>query len=493
MPPISFNEVPENVRVPWAYVEFDNSRANQGPFLLEYTILVIAQRLSSGTVAELVPTKVTRAEQGAQYFGQGSMAHNMLERLFENGRFNEVWVIAQDDDGAGVKAAGSILFGGAPTAAGTLNVYIAGRRVRISVTTSDTAADIASNLVDEITNNHPGLPVTAAVNGGNAEQVDITAKNAGEVGNGIDVRLNYYADEETPAGVTAVITDMAGGTGNPDVNDVITVMGDDWYHTIAMPYTDSANLTALEAELDDRFGPERQIEGVAFAAMDDTHANLGTFGSGRNSKHVSVMGITGSPTPSYEWAAATAATVAAAAQNDPARPFQTLELQGVLSPGKTDLFTLAERNLLLFDGISTFKVGADGKVRVERLITMYQTNQFGATDPSYLDVNTILTLGYLRYDFRNMLLTKYPRHKLGNDSVRYGAGQAILTPKAAKAEAVARFRQWEELALVEGLDQFKNDLIVERDESNPNRLNFLMPPDLVNQLRIMGVQFQFLL
>lgn len=493
MPPISFNEVPENTRVPWAYVEIDNSRANQGTFLLEYKILVIGQRLSGGTVDELVPTKVTRADQGAQYFGEGSMIHNMLERLFDNGRFNEVWVIAQDDAGAGVKAAGNILFAGTPTAAGTLNVYIAGRRVRITVLTTDTAADIASNLADEITNNHADLPVTAVVNGTTAEQVDITAKNAGEVGNGIDIRLNYYADEETPAGVTATVTDMTGGTGNPDVNDVIAVMGDDWYHAIAMPYTDAANLTALETELDDRFGAERQIEGVAFAALDDTHANLGTFGNGRNSKVVSTMGITGSPTPSYEWAAAIAATVAAAAQNDPARPFQTLELTGVLAPAKSDLFTQAERNLLLFDGISTFKVAADGTVRVERLITMYQTNQFGATDPSYLDVNTILTLGYLRYDFRNMLLTKYPRHKLGNDGVRYGAGQAILTPKAAKAEAIARFRQWEEQALVEGLDQFKDDLIVERDANNPNRLNFLMPPDLVNQLRIMGVQFQFLL
>ena len=126
-------------------------------------------------------------------------------------------------------------------------------------------------------------------------------------------------------------------------------------------------------------------------------------------------------------------------------------------------------------------------------MTTYQKNAYGAPDTAYLDVNTVLTLGYLRYDMRTFWLNKYPRHKLANDGTRYGAGQAIMTPKVAKAEVVNRFRMWEEQGLVEGFDQFKDDLIVERNGSDPNRLDILMSPDLVNQLRVTGVQIAFLL
>jgi phage tail sheath gpL-like len=45
--------------------------------------------------------------------------------------------------------------------------------------------------------------------------------------------------------------------------------------------------------------------------------------------------------------------------------------------------------------------------------------------------------------------------------------------------------------LVENTRAFKRNLIVERDPNNPNRLNVLYPPDLVNQLRMFAVLAQF--
>ena len=38
---------------------------------------------------------------------------------------------------------------------------------------------------------------------------------------------------------------------------------------------------------------------------------------------------------------------------------------------------------------------------------------------------------------------------------------------------------------------FKQHLIVERNSSNPNRLDVLFPPDYVNQLRIFALLNQF--
>ena len=44
---------------------------------------------------------------------------------------------------------------------------------------------------------------------------------------------------------------------------------------------------------------------------------------------------------------------------------------------------------------------------------------------------------------------------------------------------------------MEDLDAFKEALVVERDANDPNRVNVLLPPNLVNQLRIFAVLAQF--
>ena len=62
-----------------------------------------------------------------------------------------------------------------------------------------------------------------------------------------------------------------------------------------------------------------------------------------------------------------------------------------------------------------------------------------------------------------------------------------MTPKVAKGECAGIFRNWETNGLVEGFTQFMDELIVERNAEDANRLDFMLPTDLVNQLRVMGV------
>ena len=89
--------------------------------------------------------------------------------------------------------------------------------------------------------------------------------------------------------------------------------------------------------------------------------------------------------------------------------------------------------------------------------------------------------------------SRFARHKLANDGTRFGAGQAVVTPSIARAEAINLFRLWEDQGLVEDATAFKEGLVVERNGTDPNRLDFLLTPDLVNQLRVMGAQIAFTL
>jgi phage tail sheath gpL-like len=486
---ISFNEIPSNIRKPLFYAEFDNSRAVQGLALENFKILVMGQKLSGGSATANTLVKVSAADEGIALFGQGSMLHRMLSKLFKNNKVQEVWCMPVADNGAGVTASGTLTVTGPSTAAGTLQLYIGGQNVSVAVASGDSANTIAAAINSAI-GALADLPVTSTVL--NAV-VTVTAKHKGLNGNGIDMRLNYSIDDVTPAGVAVAIVDMSSGATNPVLTTAIANMGEEKWNVIAFPWTDATSLTAMETELLDRWGPIRQNDGFFVSAKDDTVGNLTTLGNGRNSKHGCIFGVENYPHPAEEIAAAAAGVMALSASIDPARPFQTLQLLGISAPAMSDRFSWAEANTLLTDGVAQLDVGPGDVVQITRVVTLYQLNAFGVSDISYLDAETIFTLSYLRYSFKALMTSRYPRHKLAKDGTRFGPGQAVITPKVAKAEAIGIFRQWEERGLVEGIDQFKNDLIVEINGSDPNRLDMRLPPDLINQLKVLGVQIQFLL
>lgn len=124
---------------------------------------------------------------------------------------------------------------------------------------------------------------------------------------------------------------------------------------------------------------------------------------------------------------------------------------------------------------------------------MYRVNKYNIEDTSYLDVETIKTLSYIRYAIRSRITQKFPRHKLANDGTRFGVGQPIVTPSIIRAELIALFTELENVGLVENFDAYKESLIVERDANDKNRINVLSNDDLVNQFRIYAHSIQFLL
>lgn len=488
--PISFNAVPSNLRVPFVAIEINNTQAQQGPALLPYSTLLIGQ-MTSGTASANTIYPVASVQDVITLAGRGSMLHRQALAYFNENKFTQTYIGVLADNGAGTAATATLTVTGPATAAGTLNIYIGGTHglVQVAVANADSANTIATNIAAAI-NAAADLPVTASPS---TNVVTVTFRHKGLVGNDLDIRLNYQDGDATPAGVSVAIVAMASGATNPVLTSLITAMGDTWFQAISMPYTDATSLTAMEAELNSRFGPMRMIDGWCVTCHTDTVSNLETLGDSRNNAHVSIVGVSKSPTPTYEVAASVLGQAALSAANDPAQPFQTLPLNWVDSPAQGDLLTLAQRNDMLFHGISTVKSVAGGVVEIERLITTYKTNAAGASDTSYLDVNTILNLLYLRFAFRNQIQTKYARHKLADDATRFGAGQAVITPSIGKAEALLWFRQMEEIGLVEDFDTFKANIVVERDGTNVNRLNWLLPPNLINQFIVGAVNLQFIL
>ena len=482
---VSFNEIPAGTLVPYTYIEFDSSRAmarSQG--VQPYRVLLVGQKLKDGSQPSFVPVRIASEAEASERFGTGSMLHSMVAAAFQNHRDVETWAIAVDDPDVGTRAQAMVTIEGTVEGRGVFAGYVGGRPYRFPIADLS-LADVAKSIAAIIMND----PLRHADAEVHENKVTITARHAGEVGNAIDLRLNYFMGESTPRGLKVKAELTVPGTGNPDIARVIKAAASEQWNVIASPHTDEPGLTAWDKDLEDRWGPLRQTDGHLFTASNLGGEELSNRFKAMNSKHITIMAATDSPSPVWEWAAATASVNAFEAQTDPARPYQTLALKGILAPKK--IMGLAERDLRLKDGIATTTVDPSGTIRIERLVTTYKRSPAGALDRAYFDLNTKQTLSLLRWDFRNHFMTKFARHKLADDGTRFGAGQAILTPKTAKAEALSKFAEWEERGLVENADQFRKEMIVERNRQNPNRLDFMLPPDLINQLMITAVQIGF--
>ena len=483
---ITFNEVPRTIRVPGVFVEFDPSQA--GASTVPFRSLVVGQRLATGAIAEGVPRLMGSVANARRDFGAGSMIETMVAAFRRQNPIGELWGVALDDAAAGSDRTITVTVSSAATGAGTVALYIAGRRVAVGIDGAMTTTQVAAAINTAITNLGATLPVTSALA---AAVVTITARNAGSAAD-IDVRANYFPDDAYPPGVALAIAVTTAGATDPDIQDALDALSDGKYDIIAHPYSASSAMATLEAELRQRWGPLLRADGYAITGLRGTVAAATTYGNARNSAYSTVMDIATSPSSIPEWAGAIAGAAALSAEIDPARPFQTLALNGILPAAVAGQRTFVERNTLLIDGIATHAVDSGGVVRIERLISTYQTLA-GVPDTAFLDANTPLTLSFLRTSFANRMATKYSRFKLADDGTRFGPGQPIITPSAGRAEAISWFRQQEEAGLVEGGEQFKAGLIVERNAGDRNRLDFLLPPDLVNQLRVVGAQIQFIL
>eukprot|EP00752_Nemacystus_decipiens_P015331 g13664.t1 len=476
------------MRVPLFYATVDASRA--GSFQMQKRALLVGQMLPAGSAAAGAPILVGGADAAADFFGLGSMLHHMMQQYRLNDDLGEVYAYGLADDAGWTAASADLVVAGTATEAGTIALYIGGARYQIGVLSSDTAADVAADIAAAVNADALRFVEASAATG----TVTFTARHKGLVMNGLKVEVaprGPQGGERIPAGLTLTPADLAGGAGAPDVAAIFAALGDDEYDYVILPYTDAAALDAVFEAMNDvtgRWSYSRQVYGHVFAAKTGTLGDLATFGNALNDPHLSVLTLRASPTPDWLIASAFGATAAKELTVDPARPLQTLTLLGVQARDSAAHFTLSERNTLLFDGVSTAMVRRDGAVAIERAVTTYQLNAFDQPDNAWLDVNTPATLTEVIRRLRYVVTTQLARKKLVRDGTPIPEGSETTSPSKIRDLMIAEASEMVAAGLIEDIEGLKQRLIVETDAQDPNRVNVLFPPDLVNQLRIVAVK-----
>ena len=489
---VGFSYIPSDLKVPLFYAEVDNSMANSGAGAALRRLIVgqVNDDADSPEVGGLV--LVSRQAEVVEIAGAGSMLAAMFAAHRDVDVAGEVWCLPVKVS-EGVAAAGTVTVTGTVSTPGLVNLYVGGVRVRTTVTAT-MSADAVATAVAASVNAVLDLPVKAVAAAG---VVTLTAKFSGVLGNDLRLELNRLGranGEETPAGLTLVATPMTGGVGSPDMAPVLAALGDEGFEFIAQPWTDTATLDAWKDVMDEsagRWSWAKQLYGHVYSAKRGTLGQLVAAGRLRNDPHMTVLGFeTGVPQPVWLMAAQVAARTAVFISADPARPTQTGTLPAIDPAKASERFMLTERQSLLSNGIATAYYEG-GYMRIQRAITTYQRNAYGQADDSYLDSEPLHQSAHVIRYLQGIITSKYGRHKLANDGTAFGPGQAIVTPLVIRGELVAAYRSLEALGIVENTEAFKANLVVERDATNPNRLNVLYPPDLVNQLRVFALLYQF--
>ncbi len=485
---ITLEETPSDWRVPGASIEIRPRYTNAGVIGYPARALLIGQKLAAGAAAAATPYRITRREQLSALFGAGSVAEQMGASFLDANTTSELNVMALADAGGAVAATSTQVIAGTATGSGVLAFGIGPWRIPTVVASGAAAATVATSVRAAI-NAATYLPVAAS---GSAGNVILTAKHGGAVGNDIRIILNPAVEDAVPAGLTVTIAAMASGAGVPDIDTALAAVAAAWYTDIVSAWTDSTTLGKLDADLATRYTAMGKRDAFGFIGWNNTFGGLSAAGGARNGKLLFPIGANAAGSMPWQWAAQLAGVACFYLTSDPARQLRTLALPTIVPPLLANRFTPTEQDLLLRDGVSTWDVDTGGIVRLQRVISTYQTSALGVPDTAWLDIMTPRTLSRVRYDWASYLDLNYPRHKLADDGAPAAEhGDAVVTPRILHTSWAARCAQYEKLGWIEDARRTVGLSTFVRDQTDRNRVNAVLVVKILGNLMRFAARLEF--
>lgn len=479
MSQIQFDTIPNSILKPGDYFEFNTRLAVNtlpgNPQRMALLAPMIETTQNEGLANKAIPVYST--DDAARYYGAGSLASSMVAAAIRANPYLQLDVVALSPDSEGVAATGSVSITGTATSAGTLRVSVCAEQVAVSIAKGDTATVILKALEAAMAQ-VPSLLVTAkyaAATESSSEKVTLTATTTGEWGNSIGVEVITSA-----TGLNLVLNTMYGGELDPDITYGLDAIFSAGHNIIAIPFTSADALAALSEHLT-KTGSAMEQRGAVGCAGWTAQMGAGiTLSSGVDDGRISMPWYRASMKTPGQLAAAYAAVMAS--QEDPARPLNTLPLTGMDIVAPEFYESRTEQEKALHNGLTPIEVGPGNTVQIVRAISTYTVNAQGVSDPALLDITSIRTLDYTRKACRERISQRFPREKL-----------STRTPPKVKSELYDVLLKLEDAEILENVAANKDKLIVQKSGTDPNRLDSVIPADVVNGLHVFAGRIDMIL
>ena len=473
--------------------EFNYVNLREGLAGLPQVIAVLATYDPAKTsVVPNEPVRVFSDVEAGDKFGFGFPAHLSAKQILRKAGIVPVFIFPVEEAVGASAADGSVLFVGTSSTAGTLNFYIGGQLVRVTVPKTTIPADIATALAAAI-NAAINLPVTAVVNGVTAEQVDITSKYQGVIADDITIALNLSELEKdnTPVGVSATITAMVDGAGTPEVTDALGKMGTDWYTYVVNTFgTDTAVMDEI-----DTFNEDNRWDTIinkffrAFYGSVDDFSTITAITDGRKLDRTNgVIHSPGSYALPLELASLAVGQMARRNQNDPAQPYTGLELDGLIPAPAASQLTYVQRDAAIKLGTGT-TILEDGVIKLEDIAMHY--HKTGEEPPAYRWAVDIAKLAQWAFSVSLVFEGENWRGKILVDDGDVVININARRPLDATAEIFKLADAASAAAIITKPQTTKENTVSGIDGSNPNRLNIRTLIVLSGATRIISLTSNF--
>jgi phage tail sheath gpL-like len=270
------------------------------------------------------------------------------------------------------------------------------------------------------------------------------------------------------------------GDAEPDITAALDATALGGYTILVPAWFSQTALTALRTHIKTYTDSIEQQSIIGVAALTSTLSAATTLAALLNSGAITLAVLPGTASTARQVAAAYAAVIAS--QEDPARPFNTLELTGIQVPEISKRLGRTEQETALGNGVTPLEVAAGDVIQIVRAVTTYTKSAAGATDMSLLDLTTIRTLYYVRVACRTRVRLRFPRSK-----------NSKKTPAAVRGEVLDVLYKLEELEIIEEVEANADKLVFERSAQDVNRINASIPVDVVNGLHVFAGRIDLLL
>jgi len=504
---IIFNYIPgAGLTAPGFFFE-----ANSGGQYQSITRLVLlGYKSSAGALPLNTPTPVSSQDQADYLAGPGTMLREMFRLAAANAPAQPIWLLATSDPGTPL-AKWTMTVNSVP-APGQGTFEIAGRQMAIAVSAADTTATVAASIAAAINGFYDTLtgamvPVTAAVgSGGSANVVTVTAVHPG-IGLVSSFLIDFYVSPASSNVLGAVVgstpvlavTQTVEGTGiPPSLANALASLGDDPADFIVSPFADTASLEAASATLNDtsgRWAWDRQSYGHYWSVNEANFSAQTTFGLTLNDRHLTIQdAFPNNVSPIWEWIAGICGVVAPwlsdTVTGNVSRNQTGTIVQGLRGPrDRSTLRNYSARNTLLNSGISTFNMDVSGNVTVDKIVTTYRVGISGQPDTVFRDIQSIYqAAGSLAY-IRAIVEQAHGRKAFAADNP--GNLGAISTPSDIKSTFIAAYTQLVLQGVLQDVDGFSRNIVVQANAENPNRCDVLAPLERVNPLDILATNATF--
>lgn len=500
---------PSNL-VPGLYLTVDLLAGSASPGTGTLKVALLASKSSDGDLTNDTEVRAGAGVASARTAcGAGTVGALAAEWLYAAYPTAQVDFVSPAP-GSGTATLG-ITLAGAPASNNVLDCDFMGRTWEVAWLVGESAADIATRLINSIVARTNSLSCTA-VSGGSGI-CTVNSKVAGNVGNDIKVYIKLRSGTtgtETINAGTSVDSALSSGTTDPDLTNALAAIAGEEYHYIVpcLSNTDVANvasannLSRIKTHVDAYDSGvsaklQQFIAGytgtVALGIASAPHANS----AGNSQVGEILLSINDRSLPG-ELAGCEAGGRLAAVSIDPAANRIGEHLDNLTGARDTiaDKPTDAEALSALTNGVSLVTYTAQGIPMLMRAITTHSQDDAGGADTRLLDTQNVDASYIVARDLKTSLWTEFAGAKITEDLEPGGDDlpTGVTEERDIKAFIISRLRYWQRQGVVQqaALDAAIDGgtLIVQVNESDATQVDTVIPFEIIQPLAKLGVVAQ---